>query len=331
VRAGLRLAYSTPLLTASYRLSWLSAQSKDDGSRISYDGAEEIAIPENQNPVAVPGKGFETTDDGDGFATVTLDGSSSADGDGTIVSFKWTLKGEWLSDQAVAIVRLPIGTHRVLLTVEDDKGAIGQAKIRIRVKAGESTVVEEASEDAEPAEVSLPRPPYGVESKQKNTEVAITWKVDPDVPAPYRIYRAIDDEIDDPELTVEEEYDALHWILIREEWEKLSYRDADVQVGVPYLYAVRSFDGVNESERSNVAAITVQQIDEEPVGEAPPEEPGADPTEPPVQEAPPTNTPVPDTPTPVPDTPTPVPDTPTPVVEPEVEEPPPDEEAEAEG
>jgi hypothetical protein len=328
------------VISASFGLTSLNAAARDNV--VSPDEAELLVGERNELPIAVPGEGFEVEEDGDGYATVTVDGSSSADPDGTIKTYLWTLKGEWLSNDAVATVRLPVGTHRLLLTVTDDKGDTGEAKIRIRVKRRSNQGAPDDEQQPEPETdqvqddtgeqgVELPPAPYRVEAKQKNTEVAITWKVDPDVPAPYRIYRAIDDEIDDPELTVEEEYDALHWILIREEWEKLSYRDADVQVGVPYLYTVRSFDGVDESERSNVAAITVQQIDEEPVGEAPPEEPGADPTEPPVQEAPPTNTPVPDTPTPVPDTPTPVPDTPTPVVEPEVEEPPPDEEAEAEG
>ena len=60
---------------------------------------------------------------------------------------------------------------------------------------------------------------------------------------------------------------------IREEWEKLSYRDADVQVGVPYLYAVRSFDGINESERSNIVAITMEPIPDEPPVDTPTPDP----------------------------------------------------------
>ena len=335
MRTGLRIAYATPLISASYGLTALSARARDNV--VSPDEAELLVGERNELPIAVPGEGFEVEEEGDGYATVTVDGSSSADPDGTIKQYRWTLRGEWLSSDPVATVRLPIGTHRLLLTVTDDKGDTGEAKIRIRVKRLPDQDPPDAGREPESDQVEsdegsddLPTPPYKVEAKQKNAEVAITWKVEPSILPPYRVYRAIDDEIDDPELTEEEEYDELDWILIREEWEKLSYRDKDVQVGVPYLYVVRSVDGVNESERSNVAEITLVPIeDEEPVDEAPAEEPSE---EPPVQVAPPTSTPIPDTPTPipdtptpVPDTPTPVPDTPTPVIEPEIEVAPPEE------
>lgn len=302
VRAGLRVAYAAPLISASYSLSSLEAAAKD--ARVSEDEAAKLIDGRNSSPVAIPGEGFEVEDtDGDGFETVTVDGSSSADPDGTITSYTWSLGKNVVAEGVVATIQLPVGTHRLVLTVTDDKGESNSAKIRIRVKRGaaaEAQPTEESAPDQpEPTQAvepdpnlqtaELPPPPYDVEAKQKNAEIAITWKVEPSVQPPYRIYRTLDDGLQH----TDEEIDKFDWQLIREEWEKLSYRDADIQIGVAYLYIVRSFDGTNESERSNIAAITPQAIAEEPPVDTPTPE---------VAEEPPTATVevIPDTPTPEP-------------------------------
>jgi hypothetical protein len=276
IRTGARLAYAAPLITATFGLTPLHAGA---ANAISSDKAVEEAersAKQNSPPVAVAGDGIEVMDtDGDGFETVTVDGSSSADPDGQIVSYRWTLGDQWLASDAVASVKLPVGTHRLLLTVTDDKGATGTVKLRIRVKAGASKPSNDPTPTPQP---KLPPAPYELEAKQKFAEVALKWKVHQDTPVPVRIYRTVDDGLNRP---IEE----LEWVLIWEEWEKRSYRDVDVAPGVPYLYVVRSFDGTNESERSNVAAIildpveqSVQQPAEEqvvesaPVEEAPPVE-----------------------------------------------------------
>jgi hypothetical protein len=282
VQSGVRLAYAAPLITASYGLTPLRAGAADVlSSQKSADDAEEEA-KKNSPPVAVAGDGFEVTDtDGDGFELVTLDGSASSDSDGTITSFKWMLKDEVLAREAVADVKLPVGKHTLQLTVTDDKGDSDRAKIRIVVKAGPSL----GKKDGQSAKTSdqkapettptpvLPQTPYEVKAKQKNAEVALTWKFDPGPPVVFRIYRTIDDGLNRP-------VDKLDWVLLFEEPQKLSYRDADVGPGVPYLYVVRSFDGANESEFSKVAAITldpVEQPTEQPVveEEPPTEEPAA--------------------------------------------------------
>jgi len=326
VRTGLRAVYSVPLISATYSLASLDAAANE--SRISEDEAAKLVGGVNTPPVAVPGEGFEVEDkDGDGVEAVSVDGSSSADPDGEIVSYTWSLGGDIVSRKAKATVELPVGTHRLLLTVTDDKGDSNSAKIRIRVKPGPENQ-EPPTEDAPPDQVQpteaaapepeansveLPPPPYNVEARQKNAEIAITWKVDPSVPPPYRIYRTLDDGLEHRD----EEIDKFNWLLIREEWEQLSYRDADIQVGVAYLYTVRTFDGTNESERSNIVAITAEPIAEEP----PPDTPTPE-----VIEEPPTPTAevVPDTPTPteviVEDTPTEVPPPPTETAVPEEQE-----------
>jgi hypothetical protein len=295
VRGGFRLAYAAPLITATYGLAPLRAGAVDDV--LSSDQAlraAEQGTAENQPPVAAPGEGFEVTDsDGDGFETVTVDGSASADPDGRIASYRWTFRDEVVGSDAVATVTLPVGTHRLELTVTDDKGATDARRMRIRVYPGEQpqeqepvqdeTQAEEQQTDAAPAEPALPPAPYGLEAKQKFAEVALTWTADAGTPVPIRVYRTVDDGLNRP-------LDELEWVLLWEEWSQPSYRDAAVEVGVPYLYVVRSFDGVNESERSNVAAITLtpveQPVEEAPVEQAPVEEPVVDeaPVEQPTEE-----------------------------------------------
>lgn len=273
---------------------------------MSPDEAAKLTEGRNSPPVAVPGDGFEVEDlDGDGVETVTVDGSSSADPDGNIVSYVWSLGDQVMSRKVVAKIQLPVGTHRLVLTVTDDQGESASAKIRIRVKNAPKEAVdpteepppdqdqarldptEETTPEPEQDSVQLPPPPYGVEAKQKNLEIAITWKVEPTVQPPYHVYRTLDDGLEH----TDEEIDKFDWLLVREEWEKLSYRDVDVQVGVPYLYTVRSFDGVNESLRSNIVAITLQPIEEEPPAETPTPEQIEDPPTATVEV-------IPDTPTP---------------------------------
>ena len=279
VGAGLRLAYATPLITASYRLNTGHTSATD---YISTDPGEDNDPNKNAAPVAVVGEGFEVVDeDGDGVETVAINGSASSDSNGVISSYLWTLGGEWLSNEAATSVSLPIGTHRLVLTVTDEQGATGENTLRIRVKEG--APAQDVPEE-EVSDVVLPPPPYRVEATQKFAEVALTWLVDEGITPPYRIYSAIDDGLGRPT-------DEIEWFLTWEEWEKLSFRDTVVEIGVPYLYVVRTFDGINESENSNVAAITLQPVEEElPEEEAPPEvdEPADDaPVEdPPIDEEP---------------------------------------------
>jgi hypothetical protein len=307
VRGGARLAYSAPLVTASFGLNSLRADAKKKQDQISSD-AGEILEPENTPPTAIPGEGFEVEDeDGDGFETVSVDGSNSTDSDGKIIAYQWMLGNESVADEAVATITLPVGTHRLTLTVTDDKGATASARIRIKVSRGsqsESTA-DEAPAGESVAEADLPPAPYDVEARQKLAEIAITWKVEDFTPLPHRVYRTIDDGLD---RSTDELLDVLDWELIREEWEeKLSYRDATAKAGIPYFYEVRSFDGVNESNRSNVARIIPEAYVEEPAATEPPaSDPPAEPTATTPPPAP-TATTAPPEPTVVPNTPTPEP------------------------
>lgn len=92
-----------------------------------------VEIP-NENPVANAGVDQTVTDsDGNGTENVTLNGTSSSDNDGTIVSFIWTEGGTTLGTGASLNYSFGIGSHTVTLTVEDNDGATATDVVVITV------------------------------------------------------------------------------------------------------------------------------------------------------------------------------------------------------
>ena len=86
----------------------------------------------NNPPVANAGQDetFECT--GPNGASVTLDGSSSEDPDGDPLTFSWTgIFGTQTGEMPSVI--LPLGTHTILLTVEDNKGGSASDSVIITV------------------------------------------------------------------------------------------------------------------------------------------------------------------------------------------------------
>jgi len=68
-----------------------------------------------------------------GIAAVTLNGNGSADPDGAILSYVWSLEGTLLATGATAVVNLPIGTNLILLTVTDNQGQLAMDQTRVVV------------------------------------------------------------------------------------------------------------------------------------------------------------------------------------------------------
>ncbi|HOI53926.1 MAG TPA: PKD domain-containing protein [Phycisphaerae bacterium] len=88
----------------------------------------------NEPPTADAGSDQQVADSGgDGYETVTLDGSSSSDADGTIVSYVWTEGGSAIATGDTAEVVLGVGTHTILLTVTDDDGATAEDAVVVTV------------------------------------------------------------------------------------------------------------------------------------------------------------------------------------------------------
>jgi subtilisin len=97
-----------------------------------------ITVTSNQPPVARAGSDQTAGDpDGNGVATVSLDGSASSDDDGSIVSYVWSENGTTLATGSTASVTLGVGNHTILLTVTDNDGATGSNSVNIRVNANQ--------------------------------------------------------------------------------------------------------------------------------------------------------------------------------------------------
>ena len=113
-------------------------QVNDNNGSGSQDGVTitVLAGAANQNPTANAGADQTVTDtDDDGFETITLNGSLSADTDGTIVSYLWSEGGAMLGTGITLNTSLAVGTHTITLQVTDDDGASNQDTVMITVDA----------------------------------------------------------------------------------------------------------------------------------------------------------------------------------------------------
>ena len=92
--------------------------------------------PPNQTPVANAGVDQTLTDaDGNGTEIVLLDGSQSADPDGTIVSYEWREESELIATGVTANVALGLGSHVLTLVVTDNGGSTATDSVVVRVDA----------------------------------------------------------------------------------------------------------------------------------------------------------------------------------------------------
>jgi thermitase len=70
---------------------------------------------------------------GDGAELVMLDGSTSSDPDGAIVSYEWREGSTVVGAVAAQQTWLPVGTHTLTLTVTDDDGATGTDSVVVTI------------------------------------------------------------------------------------------------------------------------------------------------------------------------------------------------------
>ena len=94
-----------------------------------------ISAP-NLPPVANAGRDQVARDlDGDGTELVLLDGTRTYDRDaGLITSWKWTLGGKPLAEGFAPTVELPVGTHKIVLEVTDERAARSADTVTVTVK-----------------------------------------------------------------------------------------------------------------------------------------------------------------------------------------------------
>ena len=98
----------------------------------------------NQDPIADAGPDQTVSDaDNSGAEAVTLDGTGSSDGDGTIVSYDWSESDgsggvNPLGSGSTLGVSLGVGVHTIDLLVTDDEGATGTDSVTVTVLANQS-------------------------------------------------------------------------------------------------------------------------------------------------------------------------------------------------
>ncbi len=105
------------------------------------DGAtatDQVVVTVNANtpPVANAGPDQTVTDaDGNGSQGVTLNGSSSSDAGGSIVSYAWSEGGSTIATGVSPSVVLGVGVHAITLTVTDDGGLSATDQVVVTVQA----------------------------------------------------------------------------------------------------------------------------------------------------------------------------------------------------
>jgi len=88
----------------------------------------------NQLPVANAGPDQTVEDsDNNGSEMVYLDGSASADADGSIFSYSWSINDRVVATGTQPAVRLDVGTYTITLTVTDDAGGTDTDDVTISV------------------------------------------------------------------------------------------------------------------------------------------------------------------------------------------------------
>jgi hypothetical protein len=95
--------------------------------------AAEVA---NVAPVAAAGPDQSVTDtDDSGSEIVTLNGTGSADSDGTIQSYQWFEGGSQIATGVSPEVDLSVGVHVIVLRVTDNDGATDEDSVQVEVVA----------------------------------------------------------------------------------------------------------------------------------------------------------------------------------------------------
>jgi len=93
-----------------------------------------ISVINNYLPTARAGEDQTIIDqDGNGSESIVLDGGSSTDSDGNIISFNWSEAGTDLATGEQVTLDLDIGVHLITLTVTDDDGGQDSDALTIRV------------------------------------------------------------------------------------------------------------------------------------------------------------------------------------------------------
>ncbi len=105
----------------------------------------------NQPPVADAGPDRAASDsDGTGDEDMTLDGSSSYDPDGSIISYEWKEDGALIGTGVQISSIFGVGTHTITLTVTDDKGASSTDNVTMTISPNQPPIAQAGPDKASP-------------------------------------------------------------------------------------------------------------------------------------------------------------------------------------
>lgn len=143
------LSVSGPELTGSRTVDlepglWsLRARAVHEGGDTLVSRTVTVTVEERPPTALTANAGGDRTvgdPDGDGTASVTLDGTGSQDPEHNITGYRWTRDGETLGTGASLTVDLDIGEHNITLTVTNDAGDDDSDTVRITVVANRPPV-----------------------------------------------------------------------------------------------------------------------------------------------------------------------------------------------
>ena len=120
----------------------ITATAVDTGGLTAHNSVNVFVDNGNMPPVANAGPDQTVADsNGDGLATITLNGSASHDPDGSIVFYAWNEGATLLANTATATIELPVGTHTIMLTVTDNGGLNNTDTVVITVSVPPAAIV----------------------------------------------------------------------------------------------------------------------------------------------------------------------------------------------
>lgn len=157
-------------------------------------GSDDVVITVNpgspDSPIADAGPDQTVSDtNGDGLATVILDGSASYDPNNDIASFQWIEDDDsFIANGENPTIELPVGTHDITLYVMDQMENLSTDRVVITVEAGNSTAtgtpsiepISGENQRLSPNQLSEPLSVRAIGADgQPLPDTTITWTVTP--------------------------------------------------------------------------------------------------------------------------------------------------------
>jgi hypothetical protein len=155
VRSGISLPASLPDPVGPGPGGWEKGALRVGDAPLVVGVNGEASFPTAGVPVAHAGNDVVIADiSNDGFESITVDGGLSTDPDGSIASYRWSLKGKDVATGVRPTILVAEGTHYLRLTVTDNTGKTDSDAIQIQVGSAqprENSLVYSGFEESESA------------------------------------------------------------------------------------------------------------------------------------------------------------------------------------